>query len=67
MIWVGKNEPRDTPTRSSHAFVFGIHTKRTIDYVVYSMNCNICEFKLKNDKRKGGDKEDGKGNGKERG
>ena len=34
-------------SRSGRYFVVAMHTKRIIDYVVYSMSCTECEFKPK--------------------
>ena len=54
-------------SRSSYAFVVGMHEKCIIKYAVYSINCNKFEFKPKDDKEKGGFKKDEKRKGGGRG
>ena len=61
MGWQKRALGNSYSSRSGHALVVGIHKKRIIDYVIYSLNCKKCEFKPKDDKQKGEGKEDGKG------
>ena len=52
MGWQKKASGNSYSSKSGHAFVVGMQTKRIIDCVVFSTNCKKCEYKPAENKKK---------------
>ena len=51
MGWQKQASGNSYSSKSGHAFVVGMQTRRIIDCVVFSTNCKKCEFKPRKKRR----------------
>ena len=59
MAWQKRASGNSYSSKSGHAFVVGMQTRRIIDCVVFSTNCKKCEFKPKKKRRARGGLDNG--------